>query len=79
MKVDLLDLDVRGLADFFAGIGEKPFRARQVLRWLHQAGETDFERMTDLSKSLRGKLALHATVEIPRSVSASASPRWTRH
>ena len=71
MRPNLLDLDERGLADFFAGIGEKPFRARQVLRWIHQRGETDFERMTDLSKSLREKLAAHANVDVPHRVSAS--------
>ena len=78
MKVNLLDLDARGLTEFFAGIGEKPFRAHQVLRWLHQAGVTDFARMTDLSKSLREKLSEHATVEIPRSVSASEAQDGTR-
>ena len=78
MMVNLLDLDARGLSDFFAGIGEKPFRARQILRWIHQTGETDFSRMTDLSKSLREKLAGLAVIEIPHRVSASEASDGTR-
>ncbi|MGD2141595.1 MAG: 23S rRNA (adenine(2503)-C(2))-methyltransferase RlmN [Burkholderiales bacterium] len=78
MKVNLLDLDAVALAEFFAGIGEKPFRARQVLHWLHQSGETDFSRMTDLSKALRESLPQHALIETPRCVSTSQSPDGTR-
>ncbi len=78
MKTNLLDLDARALAEFFAGIGEKPFRARQVLRWLHQVGETDFSKMTDLSKSLREKLCAHAVIEAPRCVSSPQATDGTR-
>ncbi len=78
MKTNLLDLDARALAEFFAGIGEKPFRARQVLRWLHQVGETDFSKMTDLSKALREKLCAHAVIEAPRCVSAPQATDGTR-
>ena len=78
MKANLLDLDARGLTGFFAGLGEKPFRARQVLRWMHQRGETDFSRMTDLSKSLREKLEEHAVIEIPHRVSGSEASDGTR-
>jgi len=53
MTVNLLDFDAEGLAAWFAGRGEKPFRARQVLRWMHRFGEDDFERMTDVAKILR--------------------------
>jgi 23S rRNA (adenine2503-C2)-methyltransferase len=78
MTRNLLDLDARGLTDFFSEIGEKPFRSSQILRWLHQAGTTDFAQMTDLSKSLREKLAHSAVVETPQLVSASEATDGTR-
>jgi 23S rRNA (adenine2503-C2)-methyltransferase len=47
--VNLLDFDLDGLAAFCAGLGEKRFRAVQLFRWIHQKGERDFDRMTDLA------------------------------
>jgi 23S rRNA (adenine2503-C2)-methyltransferase len=78
MKTNLLDLDASALVEFFAGIGEKPYRARQVLRWVHQAGETDFSQMTDLSRRLREKLSARAVIEVPHSVSAPHGGDGTR-
>ncbi len=78
MGVNLLGLDAGGLAGFFAGLGEKPFRAEQMLRWVHQLGVGEFDRMTDLAKSLREKLAATATVEPPRIVADSTAPDGTR-
>ena len=78
MKTNLLDLDARALTEFFDKIGEKPYRARQVLRWLHQTGETDFSQMTDLSKALREKLSEHAVIEVPHCVSAPQATDGTR-
>ncbi len=78
MKTNLLDLDATALAAFFAELGEKPFRARQVLRWVHQSGESDFARMSDLAKDLRAKLAAHARVEAPRIVGDSTAADGTR-
>lgn len=78
MAVNLLDLDAQGLADFFVHLGEKPFRARQALRWLHQLRESDFDRMTDLSKSLRERLKQSATVEFPQLITESAAADGTR-
>lgn len=78
MAVNLLDLDAQGLADFFRDIGEKPFRARQALRWLHQLREPDFDRMTDLSKTLRQRLKQTAAVEFPKLVAESAAADGTR-
>jgi len=78
MKANLLDLDAAALAAFFAEQGEKPFRARQVLRWVHQSGESDFERMSDLAKALRAKLAASARVEAPRVVGDSTAADGTR-
>jgi len=78
MKTNLLDLDAAALAAFFATLDEKPFRARQVLRWVHQRGEADFARMSDLAKDLRAKLAGAARVEAPRIVGDSSAADGTR-
>ncbi len=78
MKQNLLGLDAAGLAGFFAARGAKPFRARQVLRWIHQSGEADFARMSDLAKSLRETLAGTACVEAPRIVGDTAASDGTR-
>ncbi len=56
MTVNLLDFDLDGLTVFCEGLGEKAFRAKQLYRWIHQRGSQDFEQMSDLAKSLRGKL-----------------------
>ena len=78
MKTNLLGLDASGLAGFFAGIGEKPFRARQVLRWMHQRREGDFARMSDLARGLRDKLSAEACVEAPRIVGDTLAEDGTR-
>ena len=67
LKQNLLGLDAAGLARFFEAQGEKPFRARQVQRWIHQLGVSDFAAMSDLSKALREKLARTARVASPCS------------
>ncbi|CAK0762454.1 23S rRNA m(2)A2503 methyltransferase/tRNA m(2)A37 methyltransferase [Gammaproteobacteria bacterium] len=54
--VNLLDLDRRGMEAFFVSLGEKPFRATQVLPWIHRFGVTDFNAMTNLGKALRARL-----------------------
>ena len=56
MLINLLNLDLKQLTDFFEEIGEKPFRAKQLFRWIHHFGESDFAKMTDIAKSLREKL-----------------------
>src|SRR5580765_3051039 len=78
MPVNLLDYDLRGLTDLCAGIGEKPFRARQLLRWIHQLREYDFARMTDLAAPLRARLAEIAVVQAPEIVSESTASDGTR-
>ena len=62
MTVNLLDYDLEGLAVFCESLGEKRFRAQQLFRWIHQRGISNPEDMTDLAKSLRGKLAGTARV-----------------
>ena len=78
MKKNLLDLDAAGLAGFFEELGEKPFRARQVLKWIHQSGEGDFAAMSDLAKSLREKLAGVARVHAPTVVGDTLAGDGTR-
>src|SRR6267143_2003573 len=78
MSINLLDLDGEGLAAFVASLDEKPFRARQVKRWMHRLGESDFSRMSDIAKPLREKLARTACVSPPRIVSDSLARDGTR-
>ncbi|GAO35558.1 50S rRNA methyltransferase [Sulfuricella sp. T08] len=78
MTVNLLDFDQEKLSVFFAESGEKPFRAKQLLRWMHQFGESDFSRMSDLSKALREKLGGLAIVEPPRLIQEQISDDGTR-
>ncbi|MCK9381515.1 MAG: 23S rRNA (adenine(2503)-C(2))-methyltransferase RlmN [Sulfuritalea sp.] len=78
MTVNLLNFDAEGLTDWFAQQGEKPFRARQVLRWIHHFGESDFNAMTDIAKSLREKLIATATVSPPPTISDKLADDGTR-
>jgi 23S rRNA (adenine2503-C2)-methyltransferase len=78
MTVNLLDFDASGLAAFFAEHGEKPFRAKQVLRWIHRSGQSDFDAMSDIAKSLRVKLKDLAAVIPPTVVSDKLSDDGTR-
>jgi 23S rRNA (adenine2503-C2)-methyltransferase len=68
-KQNLLGLSQGELESRFAAMGEKPFHARQVLRWIHQRGITNFDEMTDLAKSLRQRLVESACVELPQVLS----------
>ncbi|HNJ83538.1 MAG TPA: 23S rRNA (adenine(2503)-C(2))-methyltransferase RlmN [Piscinibacter sp.] len=80
MAVNLLDFDLEGLAAYCESLGEKRFRAVQLYRWIHQKGESDFEKMSDLAKSLRGKLAGAAEVRglplISEHRSADGTIKW---
>ena len=78
MTDNLLNFDAQAMQRRFAELGEKAYRARQVLRWIHQRGEADFERMSDLAKELRSKLTLAARVEAPAVVGDSVAPDGTR-
>jgi 23S rRNA (adenine2503-C2)-methyltransferase len=78
MRVNLLDLDAGAMQRWFASIGEKPFRARQVLRWVHQRGAQDFDAMTDIARSLRARLAEGAEMRAPAIVGDSTSADGTR-
>ncbi|HZF78467.1 MAG TPA: 23S rRNA (adenine(2503)-C(2))-methyltransferase RlmN [Rubrivivax sp.] len=80
MPVNLLDFDLDGLTAFCASLGEKRFRAVQLFRWIHQKGEADFERMSDLAKALRLKLAAGAEVRglplISENRSVDGTIKW---
>ncbi|MDZ4315288.1 MAG: 23S rRNA (adenine(2503)-C(2))-methyltransferase RlmN [Azonexus sp.] len=75
---NLLDFDAEGLTAWFAEQGEKPFRAKQVLRWMHRSGVADFDAMTDIAKSLREKLKATAVIAPPTVVSDKVSEDGTR-
>ena len=77
---NLLDFDLEGLAAFCEGLGEKRFRAVQLFRWIHQRGAREFDQMTDLAKSLREKLKVHAVIEslpvVSEHLSADGTIKW---
>ncbi|PUA19775.1 23S rRNA (adenine(2503)-C(2))-methyltransferase RlmN [Glaciimonas sp. PCH181] len=75
---NLLDLDPAQLVAYCDALGEKPFRAKQLLRWIHQFGASDFDSMTDLAKSLRDKLATRAMIAAPAVISDHTSTDGTR-
>ena len=75
---NLLDLEPAELVRWCDELGEKPFRAKQLQRWIHQFGEGDFAAMTDLAKSLREKLQSRAVVAAPAIISDHTSTDGTR-
>lgn len=75
---NLLGMNLAEMTAFFAALGEKPFRAKQVFRWLHQGGVDSFDAMTDLAKSLREKLPDVAVITTPKLMSEQTSADGTR-
>ena len=79
-KVNLLNFSHEGMKTYFASIGEKPFRATQVIKWLHQMNVDSVEQMTNLSKSLRAVLAETAVIRAPEIVidqkSSDGTHKW---
>ncbi len=82
-KINLLNLTRDGMVEFFQELGEKPFRATQVLKWIHQFGVEDFEEMTNISKACRAKLQEVAEIKGPEVVgvqeSADGTIKWALH
>jgi len=76
--INLLDLDRKGMEAFFASIGEKPFRATQVLKWLYQEQVTVFDEMTNLSKALRTNLKENCCIETPEIITEQIASDGTR-
>ena len=77
-RVNLMGLSRAQMEQFFLDMGEKKFRAQQVLKWIHHAGVTRFEQMTNLGKALREELARVAEVRPPEIVSQHDSADGTR-
>ena len=63
---NLADYDKDSLEYFFQELGEKPFRAQQVIQWIHKHGVTDLSKMTNLSINLRNTLTNHSTIKMPK-------------
>ena len=77
-KVNLLNFDAEGLKNFCEDLGEKPFRAKQLERWIHRRGASDFSEMTDLAKSFRAKLEKVAEVRGPEIIRDKTASDGTR-
>ncbi|MDH4133390.1 MAG: 23S rRNA (adenine(2503)-C(2))-methyltransferase RlmN [Gammaproteobacteria bacterium] len=79
-KVNLLGLDLESMRRFFASIGEKPFRATQVLQWIHRYGADRYDVMTNLSKALRTRLEDVAVIAPPEvvldQIAADGTRKW---
>jgi 23S rRNA (adenine2503-C2)-methyltransferase len=80
-KVNLLELDRAGMERFFAEeLGEKRFRAHQMMKWIYHHRVVDFEKMTDVGKALRAKLAERAEIRAPKILveqkSADGTTKW---
>ncbi len=67
-RINLLDFDRQGMEELVVALGAKPFHGRNLLKWIHKHGVTDFERMTDLPKSLREQLESRYEVYVPEIV-----------
>lgn len=77
-RVNLFDLDREAFAEWMTSLGEKPFRARQVMKWLYARGQRDVEKMTDVSLATRRLLAERASTELPSVASDHTSRDGTR-
>lgn len=76
-KVNLLGFDKKALRDFFVQAGEKPYRAEQVMKWIHFNGVNTFDAMTNISKDLRQKLSDIAEISVPQIIYEKAAEDGT--
>lgn len=76
--INVLGMPLPKLQAFFVELGEKPFRAQQVMKWIHHGGVTSFDEMTNLGKALRETLKSVAEVRPPEVVSQQDSEDGTR-
>lgn len=78
--INLMGLDQKALAELIAGWGDKPFRAKQLSRWIHQRGVADFQEMTDLALAFRERLKTQCTVSglpvLSRHVARDHTHKW---
>ncbi len=77
-KNNLLEFDQQELRTYIAALGEKPFRASQLMHWLYKGGETDIMRMHNIKRSCQQVLSEHAEVRLPEVQSVSVDPDGTR-
>ena len=77
-KLSLLGMPAANLVEFFENVDEKPYRARQIMRWLYQRYVTDYAQMTDLSAPLRKQLAEMTTLKLPPVLRREQSDDGTR-
>jgi 23S rRNA (adenine2503-C2)-methyltransferase len=77
-RINLLNFDPEGLGEYIASLQEKPFRAKQLMRWVHQRGESDIAQMSDLAKSFRATLAEKACVSALPIISDQQASDGTR-
>src|SRR4051794_9379589 len=79
-RTNLLGLTRAGLEAFVVALGEKPFRARQLFKWIYRRATGDIEAMTDLGKDFRQRLAAVAEIRVPEimlsQVSADGTRKW---
>ena len=78
MQQNLLNFDAQALTAYFTEMGEKPFRARQLMRWIYREGESDFAAMSNIAATLRDKLTQCACVGVPDVISEELSEDGTR-
>src|ERR1700694_3041580 len=76
--INLLDLDQSAMSAFFAARGDKPFRAKQALRWIHHALADRVDSMTDLAKTTRDALMADTEIRAPLIVRDSTAGDGTR-
>lgn len=76
-KINLLDLNRQQMREFFKNMGEKPFRADQVMKWMYHYCCDDFDEMTDINKVLRSKLKEVAEIRAPEVVEEQRSTDGT--
>lgn len=79
-KINLMDLTRQQMREFFAELGEKPFRADQLVKWIYHFGEDNFDNMTNINKKLREKLNAVAEIKAPEVAveqrSADGTIKW---
>ena len=78
VKINLLGLSRDKMAEFMLSMGEKPFRAQQMLKWIHHSGVNDFDVMTNISKVFRERLKACAEIRPPEIVTQQDSVDGTR-
>ena len=82
-KINLMDLTRQQMREFFKELGEKPFRADQLVKWIYHFGEDNFDNMTNINKKLREKLKAVAEIKAPEVAveqrSADGTIKWAMH